>query len=155
MLLYIGSYGLTHLRLYTLWFMFLLLIVFAVIVVWHIRSFNAGKPIALTCAGLVLILALTNTDGLIAKYNVEQYEAGVLKTVDTMTLATMSDAVLPYLRELRDSAPDAEMKTLATAAIRLHREGRGDMFYDAYHADESGFYGWNVPSALSGVDSVY
>jgi hypothetical protein len=122
MILYVSMYGLTRLRLYTLWFMLLLVCVFAVVVIWHAKPFNAGKPIALLFAALVLCLFLGNTDGLIAKYNYEQYMSGTLKEIDTEPLSYMSDAVVPYLNVLAKKAPDASVQAEAKEAMRIHED---------------------------------
>ncbi|MDR1495494.1 MAG: DUF4173 domain-containing protein [Clostridiales Family XIII bacterium] len=143
MLLYVGMYGLTRSRVYTLWFMLLMLCVFAVVVVWHLRPFNAGKPIALAFAALVLCLFFANTDGLIAKYNVEQYQAGVLKSVDTQTLVYLSDAVVPYLQDLAETAPDRAVRSGAVAALRE----RESLATDMREYSERNWRNWNVQSA--------
>jgi hypothetical protein len=142
MLLYVERYGLTRLRVYTLWFMALLLCVFAVVVIWHIRPINAGKPIVIAFALLTLGLFFTNTDGLIAKYNVEQYEAGALNTVDTETLTYMSDAVVPYLVDLEENAPDDEVRAGAKKALYI-RENNA-----VASVEEYSWRNWNLQSGL-------
>lgn len=146
MLLYIGAYDLTRLRVYTLWFMILLLIVFLVILIWHAKPFNAGKPIVVTFVALVLILFLSNTDGLIAKYNVEQYETGRSKDIDIEMMTYMSDAVDPYLQNLMKNAPDENIRKKAEDTIAM----REDMYF--HYADEPKYFVWNMQSArLSSV----
>jgi hypothetical protein len=147
MLLYVGSYGLTQLRVYTLWFMLLMLCVFVIIVIWHLRpfTFNAGRPIALAFAALVLCLFLANTDGLIAKYNVEQYKAGALRSVDTATLSRMSDAVAPYLEDLAENAPDRNVRAGAAGALREREATENDMML--WDAPEPTWRSWNAQSA--------
>jgi hypothetical protein len=149
MLLYVGSYGLTQLRVYTLWFMLLMLCVFVCIVIWHLRpsTFNAGRPIALAFAALVLCLFLTNTDGLIAKYNVERYEAGALRSVDTETLSRMSDAVTPYLEDLAANAPDDKVRAGAAAALREREAMQHDGMWGA---PAPTWRSWNAQSAAVG-----
>ncbi|MDR1292575.1 MAG: DUF4173 domain-containing protein, partial [Clostridiales Family XIII bacterium] len=144
MLLYVGMYGLTRLRVYTLWFMLLLLCVFAIVVLWHIRPINAGRPIVIVFTLLTLGLFFANTDGLIAKYNVERYEAGALETVDTDTLTHMSDAVLPYLVDLEKNAPDYKVRDEAELALYL-REGDAKM-----NLDEYSWRNWNLQSDMMG-----
>jgi hypothetical protein len=122
MMLYVDTYGLTRPRLYTLWFMLLLLGVFAILVIWHARPFNAGRPIVLLFAVLVLCLFLGNSDGVIAGYNVDRYLTGQTDAVDTEELAEMSDAVVPYLIELKEKAPDAETRAAAGDALGSHRD---------------------------------
>jgi hypothetical protein len=146
MLLYVDMYGLTRLRVYTLWFMLLLLCVFAVVVVWHIRPINAGKPMVIAFVLLVLCLFFTNTDGLIAKYNVERYEAGALGTVDTETLTYMSGAVDPYLIDLEKNAPDQEVRTGAAKALKIREENADAMMGEEAHSWRS----WNLQSYKGG-----
>jgi hypothetical protein len=137
MLLYIGSYGLTPLRVYTTWFMGLLLLVFLVLVAWHTRPFNAVRPIFILTIVAVLALGLTNTTGLVAEYNVQRYLDGHVTTVnldgngptatwgeetntnelDVMFLAQLGDAALPALYELRDKAEDDEVVRLTNDII--------------------------------------
>ncbi|MDR0875746.1 MAG: DUF4173 domain-containing protein [Clostridiales Family XIII bacterium] len=145
MFLYIGAYGLSQLRLYTLWFMVLLLLVFVTLIVWHVRPFNAGRPIVLIAAACILVLFLTNTDGLIAKYNTENYLNGNLKTVDTEMMSQLSAASLPYLYELEADAPDAAVRAKATRAIRNHQ-----LNYDlqsAIYLPQYAFHDWNIEAA--------
>jgi len=150
MLLYVDAYGLSHLRIYTLWFLIALFVVFAVLVIWHIRPFNAGRPIVILSVSLLLVLALANTDGLIAKYNVWQYENGKIRTsaVDTDMLATMSDAVLPYLAELKDNAENFSISLAARTALKKiearHLYGTG-MFLES----KDNFRYWSVQYALT------
>jgi len=173
MLFYIDAYGLSRLRVYTLWFLVLLFVVFAILIAWHVRPyirvrapknhaadgpgndvatggkpFNAGRPIVIVAVCFMLALFLANTDGIIAKYNVWQYESGASKTVDTDMLATMSDAVLPYLADLAKNAPDESVSTDATnalASIRALKIASTDTLdlglLENYRA-------WNIQSAM-------
>jgi hypothetical protein len=138
MLLYIGSYGLTPLRVYTMWFMGLLLLVFLVLVAWHARPFNAVRPIVILTIAAVLALGLTNTNALVAEYNVQRYLDGRVATVnldsdgssetqgnkmntnelDVTFLAQLGDAALPALYELRDQADDDKVVQAANDIIR-------------------------------------
>lgn len=97
MCMYISVYGLTRLRLYTMWFMIVILFVFVLIVIWHIRSYNMGRPLIIGVVTLCLALGFGNSDGIIAKHNVNSYEHGYLKELDVDMLLDMSDATRPYL----------------------------------------------------------
>ncbi|MDR0853721.1 MAG: DUF4173 domain-containing protein [Clostridiales Family XIII bacterium] len=156
MLMYVETYGLSRLRVYTLWFMVLLILVFITLIVWHIKPFNAGRPIVLIAVAFTLALFLSNSDGFIAKYNVEHYESGRLKTIDVEMLGYMSDAVLPYLRELGENAPDADVRGMAKRGIESHREryySYSDEYGKGAYVDESKrFHCWNLQSAYySGI----
>ncbi len=103
MLLYIGKYGLTRLRLYTSWFMVLLAVVFAVLAV---RAFVKRLPTARIITGVFIAmfaaLCFTRPDALITEYNIEKYLDGEHETLDVGTLSSMSDdaylAALKYVR---------------------------------------------------------
>jgi hypothetical protein len=147
MLLYIGTYGLTRLRIYTLWFMVLLLLVFLVLLVWHIKSFKLGRILVIIPLVCSLALFLTNTDGIIARYNVGQYLSGNTAEIDAQTLAYLSDGALPYLHELEEYAPDEDVRAAAATAIQDHESGNLWMFY-SYETAQA-YYNWNIQSALT------
>ncbi|MBO5746174.1 MAG: DUF4173 domain-containing protein, partial [Clostridia bacterium] len=52
------------------------------------------------CVILFCALSLTNVDGFIAKYNVDRYIEGSLKTVDVDALYELSDAATPEMVRL-------------------------------------------------------
>jgi len=107
MILYIDQYGLSRLRLYTLWFMAMLLVVFVLVGLWHIRAYRASTPIAVVILAGFLALTWANTDGLIADYNVNRYLDGQTSLIDANYLAeNLSDAAVPALVKLRDQATD-------------------------------------------------
>ncbi|MDR1246658.1 MAG: DUF4173 domain-containing protein [Clostridiales Family XIII bacterium] len=97
MLLYISTYGLTRLRVYTTWFMLLLLITFLLLLLWHFRAFDPIKPLIIVFAVGFIALTWANTDGLIARHNIAQYENGKTDALDVEMLETLSDAAVPYM----------------------------------------------------------
>ncbi|MDR1816003.1 MAG: DUF4173 domain-containing protein [Clostridiales Family XIII bacterium] len=118
MMLYIGEYGLTRMRVHTFWFMILLLCVFAALFVWHLRAYNAGRPIVCAAVALVLALFLANTDGVVARYNVDGYLSGKCEGVDMTTLFDLSDAKYASLARLAEEAPDPAVRSLAVNYLR-------------------------------------
>jgi hypothetical protein len=121
MVMYVEQFGLSQLRLYTLWFMGLLLVVFGVLMVWHVRAFRASIPIVWVALASFLGLTWANTDGVIADYNASRYLSGQVGTVDVDYLAdTLSDAAVPALVDLRDQASDPLVRSRAAQAL----EGR-------------------------------
>ena len=60
---------------------------------------------------LFAVLAFSNTDTLIAKYNIARYYDGSLPSVDVHLFRNLSDAALPELAELleRDKASSGEL----------------------------------------------
>ena len=156
MLLYIDAYGLSRLRIFVLWFLVLLIIIFALLIAWHIRplvksggsvrKLNAGKPIVAVTVLMVVLLGLANTDGIIAKYNVQQYEAGKSRAPDTYMLGNMSDATLPYLVRLRDNAPNFGVDLKAREAIKsIGNRHEWDLEDD----DKNAFRNWSIQVALT------
>jgi hypothetical protein len=131
MLLYISAYGFTRLRVYTSWFMLLLLIVFALLLLWHFRAFNPAKPLILVFVVCFMALTWADTDGLIAKYNIAQYENGRTDTLDVQMLETLSDAAAPhicvawerekalYLEDLPKLNPAAEYESLTVYLLAV------------------------------------
>jgi len=99
---------------------------------------------------MLIVLGLGNTDGLIAKYNVWQYQNGKIRTsaVDTSMLSGMSDAVLPYLTELKDGSSNFSIVLAAREGIyrinTRHNYGTG-MLPDPKDA----FRGWSVQASLT------
>ncbi len=104
MILYINSYGMTRLRIYTSVFMIFLAVVFiAVILRLYVKKMPYMKAAIVAASLLVALMCFVDVDGVIAKYNVEAYLDGRLDTVDMKALDDLSsDAVVPYVFELID-----------------------------------------------------
>lgn len=143
MLLYINTYGLSILRLLTLVFMLCLFITFALLFIWHIKPYNAARPCIMTAVALFVALSLTNTDALIANYNVQRYLDGQTPEIDLVMLSYMSDAVVPALRELSAQAPSQDVQSAAEAAI-AYRTTLHSSDSDASEAQH--WYHWNLVS---------
>jgi hypothetical protein len=110
--LYIENYGLTPARVKAAWFMLLLTSAFIFLIIRQLApKFNFWR--ACTAAFIVLfaVLAFSNTDTLIAKYNIARFYDDSLPTVDVELFASLSDSALPELAELldRDEAADGSL----------------------------------------------
>ncbi|MBR4223430.1 MAG: DUF4173 domain-containing protein [Oscillospiraceae bacterium] len=79
MAMYIRVYGLTQLRTYTSWCMILLALIFIIIAVhvFNDRS-NAPRAIAVVFTVMFAALSFSNTDALIARYDMDRYLDGSL-----------------------------------------------------------------------------
>ncbi|WP_312648115.1 DUF4153 domain-containing protein [Aminipila sp.] len=112
MYMYIQSYGLTQLRVYTSWFMVMLLIAFTIILLRQVKIFNASKIMII--GGIIgfMILSYGNVDGNIAKYNIENYENGSLQRLDYKVLFTLSDGAVPHLYDLYNKTEDVKTRNL-------------------------------------------
>ncbi len=119
MVLYIQQYGLTLLRVYTSWFMVLLFIVFAIVIVAQFRKLTWPRH---WCSPFpcFLLLCYSNVDGLIARYNIGRYQAGTLDSVDLEALYATPEASLPYVKELYQETDDPALRAgLATIGAVL------------------------------------
>jgi len=131
MLLYVQTYGLSQLRLYTSCFMVLLLLVFALLVVWHFKPFNAARPIIILVFVFSLGLGLANTNGFIAHYNVDRYLSGQTDKIDISMLIELGDAAVPALDKLEQNAKDTIVRKEASDAIwKLHVEYEQNLSYN-------------------------
>ncbi len=126
MVMYINTYGLTQLRVYTTWFMLVLFLIFAVTAVRQFKTFNAAR--VMVAAFMILFLALSygNVDGRIAAYNIDRYEKGTLEDLDVQALAGLSDAAVPPMYELYQHTADPNLKAKLKAAIIKTNEGEAE-----------------------------
>lgn len=109
MVLYIGAYGLTALRLYTAWFMVLLCIAFLVLLM---RQFMHKLPTAaiLTVSFIVMFggLCFSRPDACIAEYNITRYEQGTLHDLDIEALCKLSEDAYNVMMHHRNTLEKAE-----------------------------------------------
>jgi hypothetical protein len=122
MLLYIQTYELTPLRVYTSWFMLLMFIVFVLLVVWHIKPFNAARPIMILILIFTLILGVTNTNAIIADYNVDRHLAGKATVLELPLLEELGDSALPALYKLEQHDTDSNIRELAAGIIERNHQ---------------------------------
>jgi hypothetical protein len=130
MAMYINAYGLTQMRVFTSWFMILLLFVFALIGVRQFIRFNSAKVIIMGFVLMFMILLYGNIDGQIAKYNIARYEAGSLPSLDIDALGGLSDAAAPYIYGLylRVGENDADLCQQLAQVIRAGEWNAFSMF---------------------------
>ena len=98
MVMYIGSYGLTRLRVLTMVIMVFLGITTALICIWlylpKLQYMQAVMLLALTIGAAVLWL---DVDTQVAKYNVNHYLSGDLQNVDIHYLTELGPGAVEYL----------------------------------------------------------
>lgn len=101
MLLYIGSFGLTKLRMLTGLFMLFLAICLVFVTVYLILPrLPVGRCIFAVCITFAALLCFGNPDGVITKYNVHAYETGALETFDVDYLYNLSADAAPHVLPL-------------------------------------------------------
>ena len=124
MRLYIVAYGLSVLRLVTLWGMVMILCALIACLV------KCAFPSARICPALTVLALCTwtalnygNVDRLIARYQVSSYNQGVLMELDASYLVSLSPDVLPELERIEDgiSRGRALEKALVTFSERAPR----------------------------------
>jgi hypothetical protein len=139
MAIYIGAYGLTQLRVYTSWFMVLLLFIFLIICIRQFAKINMVKIVLTGFVFMFMILSYGNVDGIIANYNINRYEAGAFSEFDIEMLAGLSDAAAPYIYDLYLRTDEGD------AATRLRLESSIMKRYPGWNPDRAnGFRGFNL-----------
>lgn len=127
MLLYVRRYGLTQKRVYTLWIMAVLFLVFCLIFIRQIKPIPFLRVATLVCSISFLLLCYANVDGLITRYNIAAYESGALQELDVSAFYAMPAGALPQAASLYDRLPEGTLKLrvgefLMDAKQRLSRE---------------------------------
>ncbi|MBO4384518.1 MAG: DUF4173 domain-containing protein [Clostridia bacterium] len=119
MLLYIDTYDLTRLRLFTTAFMVFLAVIFITVIISAI--FKKVKVLPVVVAAAVLFFAaysLVNTNRVIAKYNVDSYLSGKHDSIDVDYLRhDLGWSSAPELKRLAEEATGG-VKTRAEEAYR-------------------------------------
>lgn len=113
MLLYIGSFGLTRLRVLTEVVMVWLAVTTLLVCIWLFRpKFPYMKAVVITALVLGTLVFWADVDTQVARYNVRSYQSGRLETVDMGHLSSLGYGAVPYLAEL---AEDADPEVAQTA----------------------------------------
>ena len=161
MVLYIGSFGMTVLRITTSAFMVFLFIVFiSVILKTYIPRVKVLKTALLTAGCILLMLGVVNVDAVVAKYNYDSYVNGRLEGIDVQAIYFLGDEGVPYLAKL---TKDNDYVVARQAKRYLHSCYRYDYFDgpDNFTVKElrekdkrSGLDGFNIPNAIA-YDVLY
>ena len=118
MFLYIGSYGLTRLRVLTQVIMVWLAITTVLVCVWLFKpKFAYMKAVVLAALVLGAAVIWADVDTLVARYNVRAYQSGQLQTVDVSHLRSLGSGAVPYLQELTGDA-DPKVAEAAEKALK-------------------------------------
>lgn len=134
MFLYIRYYGMTRLRVYTTWFMFLLVIGFIVLLIRQFRySLNIGKIGYVIFVAMFGLLVFSRPDAWILRYNADQYLAGNLQEFDT-SISYISPDALAVLSSYDESELARLYDTSAEKAIQYMQSAKEDIQNDFYTA---------------------
>lgn len=131
MVLYIGSFGMTVLRITTSSFMVFLAVVFiALLLRVYVAKIKVLK-VALITAGCVLtVLGSVNVNAFAAGYNYKKYIDKSLPDIDVSAIYELGDEGVPYLTLLAESR-DSEVYSAAK-----------DYLYDCYRGE---YYSEDIP----------
>lgn len=107
MFMYIGGYGMTRLRLLTEVIMIFMGLTTLIISIWlFVPKLPYMKAVLIVALVMGAAVAWADVDTVVAKYNVEAYQSGKLKTVDVDYLGTLNYGAVPYIYQLTsDSDP--------------------------------------------------
>ena len=122
MMMYVSAYGLTRLRLYTLWFMGLLILFFIAAIIKQFAEKMPFAPVALllfvVCFGLI---AVPDTDAFIARHNYDCWLSGSTTELDVGYLGQIYPSSGPVLCEIaEDVNVPQNLRDYAKRELRAH-----------------------------------
>lgn len=119
MVLYIGGYGMTRLRVLTMVIMAFLGLTTAVVSLWLFRPRLPYMQIVMISALVIGAAVLwTDVDSVVAGYNVDAYLTGKLAAVDLDHLADLGSGAVPHIDRLAREATDPEVREYAETVLR-------------------------------------
>jgi len=133
MLMYIGEYGMTLLRVYTSWFMLLLAVIFVMIIALQIRDYAVWKALFAAFTVMFALLCFGDFEGMIARYNIEAYRSGALEELDVEAFDELGYSAAAPAAELLESTSDERLKyrlknVLENVEIKDEYDGRFEYF---------------------------
>lgn len=133
MFMYIGSFGLTRLRVLTQVIIFWLGLTTIGVCVWiFVPKLPYMKLVLILALCMGTIVAWADVDTVVARYNVNAYQSGQLETVDVYYLDRLGSGAIPYIAQLQEDA-DPEVAKAAQEALSTNWHS-GDDFRDWNYA---------------------
>lgn len=143
LVMYIDYYGLTPKRVYAMWLMALIAIVFLLIALG--QFLRKCKVVAL-CVTVAIVmfaaLAVCNVGAICAQYNADRYLSGTLETFDAGAMSDLGDSAIPALVQVAtemDKEKDPHLHRRIEAILQV----RAEKFQ---HADNS-LFAFSIPAA--------
>ena len=134
MFMYIRVYGLTQLRVYTSWFMLLLFVLFTSVILSVItKKVNLSKVTVTAFVIMFAALSFCNIDGVIAKYDLNEYSKGNLPYFSFSMMSDLSSGAAPEIIRYRDTCTDKnEVRVLDKILDQMENDcdGRTLTVYD-------------------------
>ncbi len=144
MFLYIGSYGLTYLRVLTEVIMVFFGLTTVIVGIWlFVPKLPYMKVILLIGLLMGAAVAWTDITTQVARYNVAAYQSGKLDSVDMDYLRALGSGAIPYVAQLTDD-PNPEV---AQAARQILSRPRTEE--DIRPRTEEDIRQWNLADALA------
>ena len=136
MVLYIGAYGMTRLRVLTMVIVAFLGLTTAVVSLWlFLPRLPYMKVVLLSALTIGAAVMWADVDTVVAKYNVESYLSGRMAAVDTAHLSSLGSGAVPYLDRLAREAEDEDVRTCAGDILRCWYGSHVQDFRDWNYAD--------------------
>ncbi|MBD5383694.1 MAG: DUF4173 domain-containing protein [Ruminococcaceae bacterium] len=110
MLMYIGEYGMTLLRVYTSWFMVLLAVIFVLIIALQMRDYAIWRAMFAAFTLMFALLCFGDLEGMIARYNISAYRSGALEELDVRAFDELGYSAAAPAAELLESTSDELLK---------------------------------------------
>ena len=145
LVMYIDCYGLTQKRVYAMWLMTLIGIVFLLIA---LGQFLRKMKVVALCVSVAIVmfaaLSVGNVNALCARYNADRYLSGDLKTLDAKAMEELGDSAIPSLVRVAtsmDAQQDPQLKK-SIDAILFNRAGQ-------FRDEKFSIFAFSLPSALA------
>ena len=146
MIMYIGVYGCTVLRICTSAFMIWLIILFICLLIRiFVRQFDFLKYGLIFALVILAVLGIGNVNAQIARYNYNAYETGKIK-MDVSYMSKLGDEGIPYLYKLT-KAKDEEI-------VKLAKNELSEKYYVYYYSDKGDIKGQKF-SSLKKTDGEF
>lgn len=110
MLMYIGEYGMTLMRVYTSWFMLLLAVIFVLIVVLQMCDYALWRVMFAAFTVMFGLLCFGDFEGAIARYNISAYRSGALEELDAEAFDELGYSAAAPAAELLENTSDERLK---------------------------------------------
>lgn len=121
--MYIGTFGLSRLRVLTEVIMVFLGLATAVVCMWlFVPKLPYMKVMLLLALVMGAAVIWADVDTVVASYNVHAYQSGRLDTVDVEYLTTLSAGAVPYIAELAEEGNREAVEFMEEIGI-LHYRG--------------------------------
>lgn len=119
MVLYIGTYGMTRLRVLTMVIMAFLGLTTAIVSIWlFLPKLPYMKIVVITAMVMGAAVLWADVDSVVAGYNVDAYLSGRLETVDVDHLSGLGTGAVPHLDRLAREAEDPMVREYAENVLR-------------------------------------